>query len=243
VWQDDIVSEANQQRGGASVPATAEESADSVTAASVIPGLRQVSEVETLKALADPIRLRILAALMRIEDDPVVMSVKELAEQLGEPQTKLYRHVKLLESAGLIRVAATRLVSGILEHRYQASQRDLMFAPGLLRDSATTDQLEAAFGTIVQLFGEQFFAAVREGRVGSGEFPPELAYRRHLLMMSETRISASRAAAIRLKLEEVQEEMDAAEDPDGVPVSLLIGFYSPAESAPDQPGSAEATPR
>jgi DNA-binding MarR family transcriptional regulator len=41
------------------------------------------------------------------------MSVKELAEELGEPQTKLYRHVKQLEAAGLIRIAASRMVSGI----------------------------------------------------------------------------------------------------------------------------------
>jgi DNA-binding transcriptional ArsR family regulator len=38
------------------------------------------------------------------------MSVKELAQHLGEPQTKLYRHVKQLEAAGLIEVAATRMV-------------------------------------------------------------------------------------------------------------------------------------
>ena len=67
---------------------------------------------------------------------PRVMSVKELAAELGEPQTKLYRHVKQLESTGLIRVAASRLVSGILEQRYQACQTDLRLGPGLMRDEA-----------------------------------------------------------------------------------------------------------
>src|SRR5690242_6610077 len=85
--------------------------------------------------MADPIRLAILAALMKSRRNLPVMSVKELAAELGEPQTKLYRHVRQLEAAGLIRVASTRMVSGILEQRYQASQRDLAQAedPGGVR--------------------------------------------------------------------------------------------------------------
>ena len=55
-------------------------------------GIRDVADVETLKALADPLRLAILAALMQgPAAQPRVMSVKELATELGEPQTKLYR--------------------------------------------------------------------------------------------------------------------------------------------------------
>src|SRR5215831_18105857 len=55
-----------------------------------------------------------------------IMSVKELAAALSEPQTKLYRHVKHLESAGLIRAVATRVVSGIIEQRYQASEPEIV---------------------------------------------------------------------------------------------------------------------
>src|SRR5215475_8348684 len=92
--------------------------------------VRSVASVDMLRALADPTRLAILSALMERQDELPVMSVKELAARLGEPQTKLYRHVRQLEAAGLIRVASTRLVSGIVEQRYQASQRDLMFDSG-----------------------------------------------------------------------------------------------------------------
>ena len=88
-------------------------------------GVREIDSVEGLRALADPVRLAILSALdTRARDGELpVMSVKELAQHLGEPQTKLYRHVKQLEAAGLIEVAATRMVSGILEQRYRARQR------------------------------------------------------------------------------------------------------------------------
>jgi RimJ/RimL family protein N-acetyltransferase/DNA-binding transcriptional ArsR family regulator len=109
-------------------------SKSSASSALHVPAARRVTSVATLKALADPVRLAILTALMADVRDLRVMSVKELAAELGEPQTKLYRHVRQLEMAGLIRVAATRVVSGILEYRYQACQASLAFGPGLVRD-------------------------------------------------------------------------------------------------------------
>jgi DNA-binding transcriptional ArsR family regulator len=190
---------------------------------------RQVTDVETLKVLADPTRLSILTALMGWGREHLrVMSVKELAAELDEPQTKLYRHVKQLEAVGLIRVAASRLVSGILEQRYQACQSDLMFGPGLLGDTAAADEAEPAIVTLLDRYRRQFFAARRAGLIEPGDYPPEQAYRRSMLVLAETRVSASRAAAIRLKLDEVMDELNApgAEDPDGVPVNVLIGFYS-----------------
>ncbi len=56
------------------------------------PGVREIDTVEGLRALADPVRLAILSALdTRVPDGALpVMSVKELAQRLGEPQTKLY---------------------------------------------------------------------------------------------------------------------------------------------------------
>src|SRR6476620_2466816 len=67
--------------------------------------VRRVSDVDTIKAMADPTRLAILRTLMDGRGGPArVMSAKELAEELGEPQTKLYRHLKVLETAGLIEV-------------------------------------------------------------------------------------------------------------------------------------------
>jgi DNA-binding transcriptional ArsR family regulator len=51
--------------------------------------VRTVDNVDMLKAIADPTRVAILAALMKTRQDLPVMSVKELAAELGEPQTKL----------------------------------------------------------------------------------------------------------------------------------------------------------
>jgi DNA-binding transcriptional ArsR family regulator len=192
-------------------------------------GVRDVTDAGTLKALADPLRLSILAALMRDASvRPRVMSVKELAAELGEPQTKLYRHVKLLEAAGLIRVAASRLVSGIVEQRYQACQTDLRFGPGLMRD-ATADESAALVTALFDQYRDRFLAAQRA--LGGAGYPDGESYRKSVMSLAETTVSAARAAAIRERLQALIEELDQPgdESEDGVPVSVLIAFYSPAD--------------
>jgi len=191
--------------------------------------VRTVNDVEVLKALADPTRLAILTALMKSGHDLPVMSVKELAAELGEPQTKLYRHVRQLEEAGLIRVAATRLVSGILEQRYQACQRDLMLDRGFVREHA--DESEVAMQAVLDLYRDGFFAAFRADRLPVDELPAEGDYRRPLIFVADLRVSPARAAELRSKLQEIMDGLKDAqtEDPDGVTVNLLIGCYVPVE--------------
>jgi DNA-binding transcriptional ArsR family regulator len=195
------------------------------------PAVRTVNDVEVLKTLADPTRLAILSALMKSGRDLPVMSVKELAAELGEPQTKLYRHVRQLEAAGLIRVASTRLVSGILEQRYQACQRDLTLDRGFLREHA--DESEQAMQAVLDLYREGFFAAFRADQPSAGEVPPEEAYRRPLMFVSDLKVSPARAAEMRGKLQEIMDSLkdDQAEDPDGVTLNLLIGCYVPVDSS------------
>jgi DNA-binding transcriptional ArsR family regulator len=224
MWQDEPVTPSDPQPSGPEPVAF---------------GMREVTDVETLRVLADPLRLAILTALMdRGSARMRVMSVKELAEELGEPQTKLYRHVRQLEAAGLIEVAASRLVSGILEQRYQACQRDLSLGPGLLRgrpDGDDADELlagtQALITTLLSRYRDQFFAAYPAGLPRSGGQPPEQSYREPVLSLAETTVSPQRAAAIRDKLQGVLDELNEAsldDLVDGVPVNVLIGFFSPA---------------
>ncbi len=73
-----------------------------------------VDNLETLKVLADPLRIRMLD-LMR---DPC--TVKQVANELEIPPTKLYYHITQLEKHGLIVLVDTQIVSGIIEKHYQA---------------------------------------------------------------------------------------------------------------------------
>jgi DNA-binding transcriptional ArsR family regulator len=194
---------------------------------------RAVADVEILRAMADPTRLAILSVLMERPDDLQVMSVKEIAARIGEPQTKLYRHMKHLEAAGLIRVAATRMVSGILEQRYQAGQRELQFDRSFMR--AHADESEIALGALFDGFRARFFAAFTDERFAPENLEEAERFRLPTICFSETRISPARAAEVSKRLREVTELLDdkAAEDPGGVAVNVLIGYYTGTEPEPE----------
>jgi DNA-binding transcriptional ArsR family regulator len=108
---------------------------------------RVVDTAEAIKAMADPLRLRLLQLLMRTRDRS--WSVKEMAAELHQPVTKLYHHVKLLEGADLITDVDTRLVSGIVEHRYRTSQRSLNFDESLFLSPETRDDSIAQVAALV----------------------------------------------------------------------------------------------
>jgi DNA-binding transcriptional ArsR family regulator len=185
------------------------------------PGVREIDSVQELRALADPVRLAILSALdTHIPDGGLpVMSVKELAQHLGEPQTKLYRHVKQLEAAGLIEVAATRMVSGILEQRYRARQRDLRLSAALFRRHA--DETEAAIRSAF----DAFLTGLAD-RARKEGWPPD-APDKPVIHVSRDRVSPEAAERIRARLAEAMREIAEAEAGD-IPVSVAIGFYRPA---------------
>jgi DNA-binding transcriptional ArsR family regulator len=182
------------------------------------PGIRDIDSIEELRALADPVRLAILTALDAPAADGALpgLAVKELAQRLGEPPTKLYRHVKQLESAGLIEVAATRMVSGILEHRYRARQRDLRLSATLYRRHA--DESEAAIRSAFDAFLSDVFDRARtDGWPSEGPDRP-------VLLVADKQVSAAAAERIRAALAAAAREIDEAEAGD-MPVNLAIGFY------------------
>ena len=177
--------------------------------------------------MADPTRLAILTTLM----DPVkgelpVMSAKELAAHLGESQTKLYRHIRQLEAAGLIRVAATRMVSGILEQRYQACQRDLSFGSGFLREHP--DESEGMMQALFANFREGFLTAFRDVKRAPDAVPSEQAFRRPKMFADSTKVSLAKAAELRDRMDEFLAWLgdNIHEEPDGIRVNLLVAYYA-----------------
>jgi DNA-binding transcriptional ArsR family regulator len=75
----------------------------------------RVTDLAQIRALADPLRLRILGAL-----GCVPRTTKQVADLLGEKPTKLYHHVEALERVGLVRLTGTRPNRGTVEKYYQA---------------------------------------------------------------------------------------------------------------------------
>lgn len=127
-----------------------------------------ISDLETLKVLADPLRLSILEYLMRPS------TVKRIAEKIHKPATKLYYHFNLLEKHGLIVLVDTRIVSGIIEKHYQAAAklyrvaRDLL-APG----SGDSDEgLELTLNGLFQATKQEILDNIHDKTIDMGETAP-----------------------------------------------------------------------
>jgi DNA-binding transcriptional ArsR family regulator len=74
-------------------------------------------DLDQIKVLADPLRIRILEAFCEER------TTKQVAELLGEKPTKLYHHVDTLERVGLIALSRTRQNRGTVEKYYLAVAR------------------------------------------------------------------------------------------------------------------------
>src|SRR5437764_12035811 len=86
------------------------------------------SNVAELRALAHPLRLRIMELFA---EGP--KTTKRAAELLGEPPTRLYHHVAALERAGLLHLKETRKNRGTVEKWYESISRTIGSAPDGVR--------------------------------------------------------------------------------------------------------------
>jgi DNA-binding transcriptional ArsR family regulator len=204
------------------------------------PGIRLVDDAATFKAMADPLRLAILRRMMAAGPDGLrPWTAKELAADLAEPQTKLYRHIKHLEEGGLIRVAETRLVSGIVEQRYVAAQSSLEIRREFLAESATQDDTAQVFAAGIDEFRRELLAAVHSGRL---DLKAE-AYRRPLLAVAEVRLTPARASEFRDRLAGLLAEFvdsEAGARPytgaDAVELGLMVGLFADVAPAAGNTG-------
>ena len=106
-----------------------------------------INDLETLKVAADPLRLNILNLL---RGEP--RTAKDLAKALRLPQTKLYYHISLLEQHELIRMTEMRLVSGIMEKRYQATASRLTVGRSLFEPSSGNPASDESREAYLQVF-------------------------------------------------------------------------------------------
>jgi DNA-binding transcriptional ArsR family regulator len=106
-----------------------------------------VDRITQLKALADPLRQRILSAFCCAP-----ATTKQIAIRLGEKPTRLYHHVDLLEEAGLLILIETRQNRGTVEKYYQAAARHFVIDHRLLHTAADTGEAPAeAQSTVINM--------------------------------------------------------------------------------------------
>lgn len=75
----------------------------------------KIKDLEQVRLLSDPLKLQILQAFAE-----GAKTTKQVAGELGESITKLYRHVDALQSAGLLVVASEQQKRGTIERTFRA---------------------------------------------------------------------------------------------------------------------------
>ena len=200
-----------------------------------VPAARyEITKLETVRVLADPLRLRIIEAMATKLDH--AWSVKELAKALGEPPTKLYYHVNMLEEHGLLIVTGSQLVSGILEKRYQLVAASIGVDRTLLTagDSGVDEALHGILATIFSTAEEDIKAAIRAG-IASLHAGHEGERERIVLSKSVDLMTPERAELFRERLTALMAEFDAPVDAeperkDRMPYGLVVAFYPMAQT-------------
>jgi DNA-binding transcriptional ArsR family regulator len=206
---------------------------DELDAAFEPEAVRTIGDVETLRALSDPLRLRILETMVQ-RTEPA-WSVKELAAALGVPQTRLYHHVEQLVEHDLVRPVERRVVSGIIETRYRVAARSFQLDRQLFA-GGTPEARAALHETLTSVFDtarHEIELAIHLGTIDVAESaPPE---RRLLLSRGAVRLTPARAADLRARLAGLIEEFDSEPGDDAGPYGLVLAVYPlPAGGEPDE---------
>src|SRR3954453_329128 len=101
-----------------------------------------IDDPRLVKALAHPIRVRILGILEGRSATP-----RELAAEIGLPLENVSYHVRTLKKFGFIKLERTRQVRGAIEHHYRAVARPRITAtaweemPDIVKQAMTSANL------------------------------------------------------------------------------------------------------
>jgi len=186
--------------------------------------VRYIGDVETLRAISDATRMRILETMVQRRSP--AWSVKELAAALEMPQTRLYHHVELLLERDLIRATERRVVSGIIETRYSVAARSFQLDRSLFATDPAAG-LEVLHETLLAVFDTARAEVELSFRLGTIKADGPSEEHTFLLTRGLTRLTTERAAELRGRLQALLEEFDdtASEDPAARAFGIVLALY------------------
>ena len=168
-----------------------------------------ITRPEQLQAIGDPTRWRILGRLL---EGPA--SIQELARALGTAKGTIGHHVRVLDASGLIRLAETHRVRGVVEKRYARVARQFRLPEG------EREKLEvgAADPKLQHLPLRQ---ALAEARPAGGKHDPSMS------LVVRARMSAARARRFARMIEGLAEEFSDGAPGRGETFGFVGAIYVP----------------
>ena len=149
--------------------------------------------------MADPLRTQLIQLLR----DPA-RSTQEISEELGLPKGTVGHHLKVLESAGLIRVVRTRKVRAMTEKFYGRTARLFLY-----QAEDPEDGRAISANTLRQAGGEVESAPVVTG-----------------FGLVRARLTRKDFERLDRRAQKLLDDFRTADAPGGHPWSLTLGFWS-----------------
>lgn len=99
----------------------------------------KIKDLEQVRLLSDPLKLQLVQAFAES-----AKTTKQVATELGESVTKLYRHVDALHDAGLLVVTEEKQKRGTIERTFRAVAHRFEADHSLFTDAAGEEGTDAA---------------------------------------------------------------------------------------------------
>ena len=128
-------------------------------------------------------------------------------------------------------MAATRVVSGIQEKRYQATARSFRVDRRLLTGGGSDVAVAGALDAIFDKARGEIMAGLRSGAINLDPKDPQR--RRMGLWATHARLGPANVKRV-IRLIEKLAEAGEADDPDGAEYGLVVGFYPRAARDTDR---------
>jgi DNA-binding transcriptional ArsR family regulator len=174
------------------------------------PDVLYVRRPDQLKALGDELRGR-LVVLMRDR----AQSVSELAAKLKMPKGTVAHHVKVLESAGLVKVVRTRRVRALTENYYGRTARLFLYES---TDTQGREDVRNIVAVSLRVAAEEILPVDEEDAAACSG-------------VLRVRLDDADARRFNRRLDELIEEFQQCDDPTGKPYGLAVALYRRAENA------------
>ncbi len=182
-----------------------------------------ISTPEQLRAISDPLRLRIVELVLR-----EALTVKQIATRLEQPPTKLYYHVAELEEAGFVTMVDTRVKSGIIEKYYRTSAENISVHPTLLNQATVMENdLTNLLAVFFDVTTQEVSRSLASGLISLDEEPPT-STGNYIVTRNMFRIPKEEVPKIMEKFQDLFKELEAAEGragPDSPNYACTLVFY------------------
>ena len=176
----------------------------------------KIKDLEHMRLLTDPLKLQLIQAFAE-----KAKTTKQVATELGESVTKLYRHVDALQNAGLLVVVEEKQKRGTIERTFRAVAERFEADQSLFADGAGGEGSNAIRDLLRGAEAEILDVVANANNDNDDE-------QKAIIMRVRVKASPERIAELQQSLSEwcesVQEGIDCDAD-DAEEFGGLIAFY------------------